>query len=110
MWAMIVKEFRQLKRDRRTLAMLVALPVLLLVVFGYAARFEVSRKWFTNSALSAEFLKPCALKNRWMSARRIDGEWAGVKVSFAGSCRVPNSSYMSRLVIGSTIRGVRLSR
>ena len=42
MWAMIVKEFRQLKRDRRTLAMLIALPVLLLVVFGYAARFEVS--------------------------------------------------------------------
>ena len=42
MWAMIVKEFRQLKRDRRTLAMLVVLPVLLLVVFGYAARFEVS--------------------------------------------------------------------
>ena len=42
MWAMIVKEFRQLKRDRRTLAMLVALPILLLVVFGYAARFEVS--------------------------------------------------------------------
>ena len=42
MWAMIVKEFRQLKRDRRTLAMLIFLPVLLLVVFGYAARFEVS--------------------------------------------------------------------
>ena len=42
MWAMIVKEFRQLKRDSRTLAMLVALPVLLLVVFGYAARFDVS--------------------------------------------------------------------
>ena len=42
MWAMIVKEFRQLKRDRRTLALLVVLPVLLLVVFGYAARFDVS--------------------------------------------------------------------
>jgi ABC-2 type transport system permease protein len=42
MLAMIVKEFRQLKRDRRTLAMLVALPVLLLVVFGYAANFHVS--------------------------------------------------------------------
>ena len=42
MWAMIVKEFRQLKRDRRTLAMLIVLPVLLLVIFGYAARFEVS--------------------------------------------------------------------
>ncbi len=43
MWAMIVKEFRQLKRDRRTLAMLIVLPVLLLVVFGYAANFDVSK-------------------------------------------------------------------
>jgi len=41
MWAMIVKEFRQLRRDRRTLAMLIVLPVLLLVVFGYAASFNV---------------------------------------------------------------------
>jgi len=41
-WAMIVKEFRQLERDRRTLAMLIVLPVLLLVIFGYAARFDVS--------------------------------------------------------------------
>ena len=41
MWAMTVKEFRQLRRDRRTLAMLVILPVLLLVVFGYAASFDV---------------------------------------------------------------------
>src|SRR5581483_4263346 len=42
MWAMIVKEFRQLRRDRRTLAMMVVLPILLLVVFGYAASFDVS--------------------------------------------------------------------
>jgi ABC-2 type transport system permease protein len=41
-WAMIVKEFRQLRRDRRTLAMMVVLPVLLLVVFGYAASFDVT--------------------------------------------------------------------
>src|SRR6266487_1802695 len=33
-WAMIVKEFRQMRRDRRTLAMLVVLPILLLIVFG----------------------------------------------------------------------------
>jgi len=43
MWAMIVKEFRQLRRDRRTLAMMIVLPVLLLVIFGYAARFNISR-------------------------------------------------------------------
>ena len=41
MWAMVTKEFRQLKRDRRTLAMMIVLPVILLVVFGYAARFNV---------------------------------------------------------------------
>src|SRR5262245_279884 len=42
MWAMIVKEFRQLRRDRRTLALMIVLPVLLLVVFGYAASFDVT--------------------------------------------------------------------
>jgi ABC-2 type transport system permease protein len=43
MWAMAMKEFRQLRRDRRTLAMMILLPVLLLVVFGYAASFDVDR-------------------------------------------------------------------
>jgi len=38
---MIVKEFRELRRDRRTLAMLIAMPLLLLVIFGYAANFKV---------------------------------------------------------------------
>ena len=42
MWAMIVKEFRQLRRDRRTLAMLIFLPIVMLVVFGYAASFDVT--------------------------------------------------------------------
>jgi ABC-2 type transport system permease protein len=39
---MIVKEFRQLRRDRRTLAMMILMPVLLLVILGYAASFDVS--------------------------------------------------------------------
>ncbi|MFW2512394.1 ABC transporter permease [Demequina sp. SO4-13] len=38
---MILKEFRELRRDRRTMAMLVALPIVLLIVFGYAANFTV---------------------------------------------------------------------
>jgi ABC-2 type transport system permease protein len=42
MRAMIVKEFRELLRDRRTLAMLILLPLLLLVIFGYAANFTVT--------------------------------------------------------------------
>jgi ABC transporter DrrB family efflux protein len=43
MWAMILKEFRQLRRDRRTLAMMIVMPVILLVVLGYAASFDVSK-------------------------------------------------------------------
>jgi ABC-2 type transport system permease protein len=39
---MIIKEFRELGRDRRTLAMLIFMPLLLLVIFGYAANFNVS--------------------------------------------------------------------
>src|SRR6266511_2057675 len=42
MWAIALKEFRQLRRDRRTLAMMIFLPLVLLVVFGYAASFDVS--------------------------------------------------------------------
>ena len=42
MWAMIMKEFRQLRRDRRTLAMMIVMPVVLLIVFGYAASFDVT--------------------------------------------------------------------
>ena len=43
MWAIVVKEFRQLGRDRRTVALLFMLPILFLVVFGYAASFDVKQ-------------------------------------------------------------------
>lgn len=39
---MIVKEFRELVRDRRTLGLLIVMPLLLLVIFGYAANFYVT--------------------------------------------------------------------
>jgi ABC-2 type transport system permease protein len=38
---MIAKEFHELRRDRRMMAMMIVLPVVLLVVFGYAANFHV---------------------------------------------------------------------
>jgi len=41
MKAMVLKEFRQLRRDRRTLALMIMVPVLLLIVFGYVARFDI---------------------------------------------------------------------
>ena len=39
--ALIRKEFIQIRRDRRTLGMMVAIPVLWIVIFGYAASFDV---------------------------------------------------------------------
>ena len=41
--AMTRKEFRQLSRDHRTMALLIFQPLLLLVIFGYAASFDVSQ-------------------------------------------------------------------
>ncbi len=41
MRAIALKEFRELRRDRRTLVMLFLLPLFFLVVFGYAASFDI---------------------------------------------------------------------
>lgn len=43
MVAMLIKEFQQLRRDHRTAALLVIQPLILLVVFGYAASFDVDQ-------------------------------------------------------------------
>lgn len=62
MWAMILKEFLELRRDRRTMGMIIALPLLLLVIFGYAANYHVSdlrtRVVGPQAAQVAKQLKP----------------------------------------------------
>ena len=40
-WPIIKKEFTHLFRDPMTLAMIIALPVFLLIIYGYAASFDV---------------------------------------------------------------------
>lgn len=40
--ALVQKEFIQMRRDRRTLGMMIALPLVWLVIFGYAFSFDVS--------------------------------------------------------------------
>lgn len=66
MWAMVVKEFRELRRDRRTVAMMIVLPVLLLVVFGYAANFKVNdipaAAVGPNASQAAALLRPPTFK------------------------------------------------
>lgn len=41
MWPMLVKEFIQLRRDRPTVAMMVGVPAIQLMLFGFAIRTEV---------------------------------------------------------------------
>jgi len=41
LWAVMLKEVRQLRRDRMTLAMIVGIPVLQLVLFGYAINLNL---------------------------------------------------------------------
>jgi ABC-2 type transport system permease protein len=40
LWAISKKEFRQIRRDRRTLALLLFFPSFMLVLFGYALNFD----------------------------------------------------------------------
>lgn len=41
LWAVMLKELRQLRRDRITLAMIVGIPVMQLVLFGYAINLNL---------------------------------------------------------------------
>lgn len=41
LWAIMVKELRQLRRDRITLAMIMGMPILQLVLFGYAINLNL---------------------------------------------------------------------
>jgi ABC-2 type transport system permease protein len=41
LWAVVLKELRQMRRDRITLAMIVGIPVMQLVLFGYAINLNL---------------------------------------------------------------------
>ena len=40
-WAVVLKELRQLKRDRPTFALIVGIPLMEILLFGYAINFDV---------------------------------------------------------------------
>ena len=41
LWAVMLKELRQMRRDRVTLAMIIGIPVMQLVLFGYAINLNL---------------------------------------------------------------------
>lgn len=63
MRAVFLKEFQELHRDRITLAMLVAMPLLLLIIFGYAANFTISSFDVTLLGSNAETIQSAIAAN-----------------------------------------------
>ena len=60
--SIVRKEFRQVRRDRRTLAVLVFIPAFMLMMFGYAVNFDVRHAGLAvidedQSARSREFVE-----------------------------------------------------
>jgi ABC-2 type transport system permease protein len=43
LWAIMVKEFIEIRRDPRTLALVVLMPILLLILFGFAINLDIKR-------------------------------------------------------------------
>jgi ABC-2 type transport system permease protein len=99
MRAMIVKEFRQLRRDRRTLAMMIVMPVLLLVILGYAASFDVpdiptvgagpgaaaaARELPKSFTVTDTYAAPAGAASAWSRDQLRDGHAAVAVVTAAG--------------------------
>jgi ABC-2 type transport system permease protein len=51
-WAVVMKEFMQMRRDRLTFAMMVGLPLIQIILFGYAINFDP--KHLPTAVLSAD--------------------------------------------------------
>jgi ABC-2 type transport system permease protein len=51
-WAVVMKEFVQMRRDRLTFAMMVGLPLIQIILFGYAINFDP--KHLPTAVLSAD--------------------------------------------------------
>jgi len=75
--AIMIKELNQIKRDRRTLLLLLFFPALLLVVFGYAIDFDVKYVKlgildFDNTKQSREFIRTFTLYDHFIIQYYLD--------------------------------------
>ena len=76
-WAVLLKEFVQMRRDRLTFAMMVGIPILQLILFGFA--INADPKALPTAVLIAErFIRrpPPGLRRKAGEARCGYGVWA----------------------------------
>ena len=75
--AVIIKEFHQISRDKRTLMLLIIFPAFLLLLFGYAVDFDVKNVKtavldMDNSDYSRDFTKKLELYNHFDIIYRLE--------------------------------------
>ncbi len=78
-WRMIIKEFLQLRRDRYARFRLVVPPIVQMLIYGYAATFEVNRVQiavidFDHSQESRDLLSRFAFTGRFEVAKILSNE------------------------------------
>lgn len=86
MGAMVKKEFIQLSRDRRTLAMMILLPVIWLVAFGYAVSFDIDQVNVVavdqaENEASRNLLKELAARDEFVLEKMVDKQQAEKRLS-----------------------------
>lgn len=86
MGAMVKKEFIQLSRDRRTLAMMILLPVIWLVAFGYAVSFDIDQVNVVavdqaENEASRNLLKELAARDEFVLEKMEDEQQAEKRLS-----------------------------
>lgn len=92
-WAIVLKEFLQLKRDKVTFAMMIGIPIIQLVLFGFAintdpkhlptAVVSYDKSEFTRSLISAmQTSEYFAIDTRYTTQNEADKALQGGKIQF----------------------------
>lgn len=92
MLALARKEFIQVRRDRRTLAMMILIPVVWLVLFGYAFTFDVD-----NLAVAVVDLSGTETGERVARAVREYDRFRAVDLSGAGEEAIHDAFYRDQI-------------
>lgn len=90
--SMIWKEFIQMRRDRATLAMMLGIPVIQLLVFGFAIRMDVRHLPMavydeSRSQESRELIQRLAATDNFVVARQVDSYAEANRLIDRGSVR-----------------------
>ena len=99
MWAVALKELRQMGRDRISVIMIVLIPVIDLLLFGYAINLNprnleaavVDNEWMIVGALSAAYAQATSMRGPARDMDRYLYPWAPASALAPFYLRVPQA-------------------